>query len=294
MVGSQVLYLSAANSDTDGKAVEVYGFVYGYSTSYKTSNFVATSIDVDNTYPTLSIDKSAKTWAATETDAFVITVTVNSEGGDWTVSPETLDWASIVVDKTAGTITVTPNGENTAETAYESTLTVTHTSDASLSKTISLKQKAAGAVVETKVSSLVLSSSKKFGTSSGSQLSADDDASWIVTTSNKGTIQNSYQSAYYGQQFGTSKASWTGYFTSDFTGKTVSKIEIVANTGSKATVAATVGGVAFGNAVSVTKKTNTEVSYTFEGNSAGGEIRLTVSDTAEAFYLGKIIVTYVE
>ncbi len=292
-VGSQVLYLSAANSDTDGKAVEVYGFIYGYDTSYKNSNFVATSIDIDNTSPTLSIDKSAKTWAATETDAFVITVTVNSEGGDWTVSPETLDWASIVVNKTAGTITVTPNGENTAETAYESTLTVTHTSDASLSKTISLKQNVAGAAVETKVSSLVLSSSKKFGTSSGSQLSADDDASWIVTTS-EGTIQNSYQSAYYGQQFGTSKASWTGYFTSDFTGKTVSKIEIVANTGSKATVAATVGGVAFGNAVSVTKKTNTEVSYTFEGNSAGGEIRLTVSDTKEAFYLGKIIVTYVE
>ncbi len=175
-VGSQVLYLSAANSDTDGKAVEVYGFIYGYDTNYKNSNFVATSIDVDNTYPTLSIDKSAKTWAATETDAFVVNVTVNSEGGDWTVSPETLDWASVAVDKTAGTITVTPNGENTAETAYESTLTVTHASDASLSKTISLKQNVAGAVVEESKTYTLM-----FGADYNSKKIQDYKSSWTAT-----------------------------------------------------------------------------------------------------------------
>lgn len=100
---------------------------------------------VDNTIPSLSVDQTSKVWAADATDAFVVKVTVNSEGGDWTVTPETLSWATIVVDKTAGTITVTPNGANTAQTANEATLTVTHASDASLKKEITLKQNAAAA-----------------------------------------------------------------------------------------------------------------------------------------------------
>lgn len=100
---------------------------------------------VDNTIPSLSVDQSSKVWAADATDAFVVKVTVNSEGGDWTVTPETLSWATIVVDKTAGTITVTPNGANTAQTANEATLTVAHASDASLTKEITLKQNAAAA-----------------------------------------------------------------------------------------------------------------------------------------------------
>lgn len=100
---------------------------------------------VDNTIPSLSVDQTSKVWAADATDAFVVKVTVNLEGGDWTVTPETLSWATIVVDKTAGTITVTPNGANTAQTANEATLTVTHASDASLKKEITLKQNAAAA-----------------------------------------------------------------------------------------------------------------------------------------------------
>ena len=99
---------------------------------------------IDNTIPTLSVDQTSKTWAADATDAFVVKVTVNSEGGDWTVTPETLSWATVAVDKTAGTITVTPNGANTAEAANEAKLTVAHASDASLTKEITLKQNAAG------------------------------------------------------------------------------------------------------------------------------------------------------
>ena len=71
-------------------------------------------------------------------------VAVNSEGGDWTVTPETLSWATIAVDKAAGTITVTPNGANETVTANEATITVAHASDASLTKTISLKQDGKG------------------------------------------------------------------------------------------------------------------------------------------------------
>ena len=100
---------------------------------------------IDNTIPTLSVDQTSKVWAADATDAFVVKVAVTSEGGDWNVTPTALNWASITVDKTAGTITVTPNGANTKETANEATLTVTHASNASLTKKITLKQNAASA-----------------------------------------------------------------------------------------------------------------------------------------------------
>lgn len=99
---------------------------------------------IDNTRPTLSVDQNSKVWAADATDAFVVKVTVNSEGGDWTVTPETLSWATVAVDKAAGTITVTPNGANEKESANEATLTVAHASAASLTKEISLKQNGKG------------------------------------------------------------------------------------------------------------------------------------------------------
>ena len=143
-VGAKTLYLSAENAETDGKNVEVTGFVYGYNTQYSSASFVATSIQLDSSIPHLSVDQTSKVWAADATDAFVVKVTVNSEGGDWTVTPETLSWATIAVDKTAGTITVTPNGANTAETANEATLTVAHASDPTLKAEISLKQNGKG------------------------------------------------------------------------------------------------------------------------------------------------------
>lgn len=125
-----------------------YGFACYAATTGGPLSLYRLGGPVDNTVPTLSVDQTSKTWAADATDAFVVKVTVNSEGGDWTVTPETLSWATIAVDKTAGTITVTPSGANETETANEATLIVTHTSDASLTKEITLKQNAAGAVLE--------------------------------------------------------------------------------------------------------------------------------------------------
>lgn len=128
-----------------------YGFACYAATTGGPLSLYRLGGPVDNTVPTLSVDQTSKTWAADATDAFVVKVTVNSEGGDWTVTPETLSWATIAVDKTAGTITVTPNGANEAKTANEATLTVTHTSDASLTKEITLTQKAAGGIDYSKV-----------------------------------------------------------------------------------------------------------------------------------------------
>lgn len=128
-----------------------YGFACYAATTGGPLSLYRLGGPVDNTVPTLSIDQTAKTWAADATDAFVVKVAVNSEGGDWTVTPTTLDWATIAVDKAAGTITVTPKGANPAETANEAKLTVAHASDASLTKEITLAQKAAGGIDYSKV-----------------------------------------------------------------------------------------------------------------------------------------------
>lgn len=113
------------------------GYIYVQSITYL-------SAPVDNTTPSLSVDQTSKVWAADATDAFVVNVAVNSEGGDWTVTPENISWANIAVDKAAGTITITPKEANETETANEATLTVSHASDASLTKEISLKQDGKG------------------------------------------------------------------------------------------------------------------------------------------------------
>lgn len=147
-VGGTKVFMETPTTEMEGKNVDAYGFVYGYHTTYNNAFFVVTSIKEDQTIPTLSVDQTSKVWAADATDAFVVKVTVNSEGGDWTITPTTLDWATVAVDKAAGTFTVTPNGANEAETANEATLTVTHASDASLKKEITLKQNAAGTVME--------------------------------------------------------------------------------------------------------------------------------------------------
>lgn len=162
----------AANVNCNLRNNSTYGFAcYATQTGGALSLYKLS----DPSIPTLSIDQTSKTWAADATDAFVVNVTVNSEGGDWTVTPETLSWATITVDKTAGTITVTPNGANETETANEATLTVTHASDASLTKEISLKQNAAGGGETPKTYTL------QFGKTYNSEGISSYAKSWTVT-----------------------------------------------------------------------------------------------------------------
>lgn len=291
-------FVNRANSSANPKVNAnlrnngTYGYACYSATTGGPLSLYRLSGPIDNTIPTLSVDQTSKVWAADATDDFVVKVAVNSEGGDWNVTPTTLDWASITVNKTAGTITVTPNGANTKETANEATLTVTHASNAMLTKSIILKQEAASSIGEPKISTLTLSSSYKFGTETGSTLNADDKIVWTVNTAS-GTIQNAYQNGYFGQQFGTGSSAWTGSFDADFSNKTISKIEIVANTGSKATISVKVGDTNFGQSASITRNLNKKTTYSFEG-SANGKVSLSVSNTSKAFYLGEIKVTYTE
>ena len=166
---------------------------------------------VDNTIPTLSVEQTSKVWAADATDAFVVNVTVNSEGGDWTVTPETLSWAAIAVDKTAGTITVTPNGANTAETANEATLTVAHVSDASLKAEITLKQNPAGVAV-TKTYTLTFAGTygdKNVGDYTSTWDATRDGFTWTLSNWNNNSYNNSWTYVKAGSKKAASVATIT-------------------------------------------------------------------------------------
>ena len=278
-VGAQTLYMSKENSETDGKNIEVNGFVYGYNTDYSNASFVATSIKLDNSVPFLTVDQTSKIWAAGATDAFVVNVAVNSEGGDWTVTPETLSWATIAIDKTAGTITVTPNGANGTGTANEATLTITHASDASLKKEITLKQNAASGAAE-----LV----KYVSTFTDEDLNTTEK----VMTWTSSPEANNFESVNLarGVQFGSAK----GKFTITGTGHTsnVKKISVIVSTndtGNSNTISATVGGATIGKAISLTKKNNYEIVFE-SATELSGDIVFNVNDKSKSVYIKSITV----
>ena len=153
-----------------------------------------------------------------------------------------------------------------------------------------------GKILAQKTVSLTLSSSVKFDTKSGSTLK-QNGVTWKVTTKS-GSIQNSYQNSYKGQQFGVSGTPWKGTFsTSDIVGK-ITKIDVAANTGDAATLSVKVGNTDFNCSgkptVNVAKNTTDINTYTFEGN-ATGEVVVSFNGTkTKACYLGSITVTYNE
>ncbi len=232
----------------------------------------------DPTRPTLSVDQTSKVWAADATDAFIVKVAVNSEGGDWTVTPETLPWATIAVDKTAGTITVTPNGANTAQAANEAKLTVAHASEASLTKEITLKQNAAGGATGL-VEYVSTFTDKNLNTK-------EKTMTWTSSLE-----ANSFDSDLSrGVQFGAAK----GEFTITGTGhaSNVKKISVIISSNHKKnanTISATVGGVAIGKQISLTKNNNYEIVFE-SATELSGDIVFNVNDKDRSVYIKSITV----
>lgn len=283
---SGTIHYSVAENTTgearEGKITLTYGSVtkeVKVSQNADTFESTVTEIVLDAT------SGSQKTFTVTSDFDWTASYT----GSGFKVSPAKYAWT----EGGKQTVTVTATADNASESGTIGLGTLQFANGKTGKQiTVAIKQKSSYVAVTGKASILTLSSTNKFGTTSGSTLAADDKTVWTVTTtgSNK-TIQGTYSSDYNGQQFGTTNKPWTGTFSADFTGKTVTKIEIVANTGSAATVSATVGDKAFGEAVSVAKQLNKEITYSFTG-SAAGKVVLTVSSTSKAFYLGRIIVTY--
>ena len=263
-IGSQDLYLSAANATTDGKDVEVYGFVYGYSSSNTNAYFYATSIAEDPTAPKLSVTPTSKTWESTETDAAEFIVTTNTEGEkDWIVSPTTLDWATIDVDKDNGTITVTPKDANTAKTANEAKLTVKHASG-TLSETITLTQRAP-TVGEVKTYQHVFTA--KPATGNTVTLSG---VKWNIAATNLGAYNSGN---YAGVQIGssskngqitlTSSSAWS-YTKDEVTVTKIKEVRLWLNLGgTSVTPTVTIGGkAAASDGTTVTKNSTAGTDWT--------------------------------
>ena len=128
--GGKVLRLSAANAGTDNKTVEVYGYVYAYSTSYSNFSILVTSIEeyVDTNAPSLSVSPATTSanpasWASGNNDPKAFTVT--AENGTWEVTANTVSsWADIAV--AGSTITVTPKAAQASDN-FSGTITVTLT-----------------------------------------------------------------------------------------------------------------------------------------------------------------------
>ena len=135
---------------------------------------------------------------------------------------------------------------------------------------------------------LTLSSSKKFGTTSGSTLTDDKNNTWTCTGS---AIQNTYNTTYKGQQFGTSKNAGNYTFTCTIAGATISSVKITAAAGStSAKYSISVGG----NSKYSGKLSKTSTTYGGTSASGSGEISISLqgSGTGAAVYLGSITVIY--
>lgn len=246
---------------------------------------------IDNTIPTLSVDQTSKVWAADATDAFVVKVAVNSEGGDWTVTPETLPWATIAVDKAAGSITVTPNGANTTETAKEATLTVSHASDASLTKKISLKQNGKGGATLTDKTAII-----QFGTDNvkidQASVTANDNQqnSWTITTAGS-DVYFATQSEY--AQVGSSRKPATSITFTTTLPKDAEVASITAKFGGFSSTTGTITLKVGENIIGTGKlNTNKDVTVTSNTTAAGNKVTITVTNIAKGVKCYNIQVKY--
>ena len=134
---------------------------------------------------------------------------------------------------------------------------------------------------------LTLSSSKKFAMSSPSTLTDDCGNTWTCTGS---SIQNSYQSAYSGQQFGTGSTNYVFSFKASFTNKIIKSVSVyMAAGGTTATYDISVGNTSWKNG----NLTKTATTYTATGEASGDiEITLDQNKGGKAVYLGEIKVIY--
>lgn len=190
--------------------------------------------------------------------------------------------ATLSDDHTTLSYTIAANDTGAERTG---TITITLTEGAhSDSAEISVTQKEASA----KTATLTLSSSKKFGTTTGSTLKDSEGNTWTMTF-DKATPYNTYNNSYKGQQFGTSKTNGTVTFASTIAGKTIKSVSVTAAAGSTvATVEITVNGESWGSE----KLDKTSKTYTKTGNDSG-EISITLKqNTTKAVYLGAISVIY--
>ncbi len=145
-----VLYLSAANSATDGKSVSTTGYIYGYNSTKANFNYQMVSIEenINPDTPTLSVSATSLNWSATESgqsSAKQVTVTLNSsvDEDNYNIEGSSNDWVVTPYSGSANIVTVYPKAANTGSAAKTFTFRVVHGDDSSVYKEITCTQASA-------------------------------------------------------------------------------------------------------------------------------------------------------
>ena len=283
------LHLNVANTATDGKNVNVAGYIYSWSSSYNNYNFHAISIEEDTTTPALSVTPKNLNWEATSTESKTITVTVNGSASGYSVSPASdSNWN--ISDDGNGTVTVSPKAANISTTdAKTLKLTITHDDQSSLSEEVTLTQSKAASQgftpfnvwedsfsncesSSTALSSLSGSTSGFTGSYSGiSTTYAMDGAIRVGKASGAGTITTPVLSTING-----SSADLTVTFkAAGWNGKTA-KITLSVN---KGTVTEGQTTIASESTMSGTSPSMTGTTYTFHITGADATTAITFTTT---------------
>jgi len=150
---------------------------------------------------TLEVSPTSLSWAASETDAKTVTVTLNDGASGYTVTPTT-DTNFTISDNGSGTITVTPKAANESTTdANQLTLTITHKDDGSLTQTVNCTQAKATAAGSFEVTVVIETYATANSWVNGTQYSSANIDSNITATITGGSNSGKYYTS--GQQWRT-------------------------------------------------------------------------------------------
>ena len=269
-------YLNTANAATNNKDVVATGYVYSYSTSFDNHSFHARELTENSN--TLALSPTFLNWAASETDAKTITVTLNGGASGYTVSPAS-DTNFTISDDGAGTVTVTPKAVNTStETAKTLTLTFTHADDDMVIKKLVCTQEKASTGGDVEVLNEV------FDNTSSSDSSSAISSSTFPNFS--GATSKAYKSKYGGIKLGTGSAN--GYITSkplNLSNSFTVKVNVLQYGSDAGKVQVTVG--------SVTKEitpTGTDTQYSLDFDAATSSSTVKIGTTAKRAYIDNVII----
>jgi len=150
---------------------------------------------------TLEVSPASLNWAAAETDAKNVTVTLNDGASGYTVTPATdANWT--ITDNGSGTITVAPKAVNESTTdAKTLTLTITHKDDGELTKTVTCTQAKATAAGSFEVTVVIETYATANSWVNGTQYSSANIDSNITATITGGSNSGKYYTS--GQQWRT-------------------------------------------------------------------------------------------
>ncbi len=297
--GATITYES---SNTAVATVDASGTVTVTPTAAGSTTITAT-YNGDDTYDgtsasyTITVSKAATTLTfadtedktfgldATEGTTFTNAATLSPAVEGATITYESSNTAVATVDESSGAVTVTTSAEGTA------TITATYAgNDSYAGSTASYTI----TVADQDVKTWTYSFSSKNDLNDSTTVYTFNEKSWTFTPTWK-------NSSYFGSvsskgiQIGSGNSPATSivFSSSDFAG-VIKSVTVNASTANNATatIAVTVGGVSYGEALSLT---TSAADYEFMGES-GGEIAITLSQpsTSKALYVKSITVKYNE